>query len=314
MRREIDPSIASERRRGGGSVRTRYVVHLGARTDLGDNTLAEHASNTWGLEALIESLTAGPRVKGVVFASSRLVCRIGHQPTSDEDYCPTTAYGASKAEGERIVRRAGLAVPWIIVRPTSTWGPWFGVPYRPFFENVLRGRYVHPRDIAVRKSFGFVGNTVHQLSELLRRSTATMSGQTVYMADYEPLELGHSADLIRAASQAEPVPRVPVHLPRTPHRGVGRRRPAKAWMARAAAHELPPPKLLTEMLYDVDLLRTVVPSLPYSLQEGIHHTLEWLHRHSSLPYSGASPALLGRTHSPPKPRMPQGPTEDVADG
>lgn len=122
MRRKIDPSIASERRRGGGSVRTRYVVHLGARTDLGDNTLAEHASNTWGLEALIESLTAGPRVKGVVFASSRLVCRIGHQPTSDEDYCPTTAYGASKAEGERIVRRAGLAVPWIIVRPTSTWG------------------------------------------------------------------------------------------------------------------------------------------------------------------------------------------------
>ncbi len=43
-------------------------------------------------------------VERAVIASSRLVCRIGYQPGFDEDYCPTTAYGASKVETECLVR------------------------------------------------------------------------------------------------------------------------------------------------------------------------------------------------------------------
>ena len=67
--------------------------------------------------------------------------RIGYQPDSDTDYCPTTAYGASKALGEEAVRAAQLDVPWVIVRPTSIWGPWFDIPYRTFFDSIQHGRF-----------------------------------------------------------------------------------------------------------------------------------------------------------------------------
>jgi hypothetical protein len=54
-----------------------------------------------------------------------------------------------------------------MVRPTSIWGPWFEIPYRTFFDATARGRYLHPRGRKVRKSFGYVGNTVYQLDRLM---------------------------------------------------------------------------------------------------------------------------------------------------
>lgn len=58
-------------------------------------------------------------------------------------------------------------LPWVLVRPTSIWGPWFDVPYRNFFLSVARRRYVHPAGKRIHKSFGFVGNITWHLHRLM---------------------------------------------------------------------------------------------------------------------------------------------------
>jgi len=118
-----------------------HVVHLAARTDLDERRdTAGYRANVEGVENVIAAVRAIPSVERTVFASSRLVCRIGYTPRHDTDYCPTTLYGASKVRGEELVRAVGDEFPpWAIVRPTSIWGPWFGVPYRLLFELIERG-------------------------------------------------------------------------------------------------------------------------------------------------------------------------------
>ena len=167
------------------------MYHLAARTDLGGATLADYAANTRGVENLIDAASSSATIRRVMFASSRLVCKIGYQPAADDDYCPSTVYGESKAIGERVVRAraASAAWDWIIVRPTSIWGPWFGVPYRVFFDAVARGRYVHPRGRRIAKSFGYVGNTVHQLLALASAPSADLHARTLYLADYPPIDV-----------------------------------------------------------------------------------------------------------------------------
>jgi len=137
-------------------------------------------------------------VDRVVIASSRLLCRIGYQPKSDDDYCATTAYGASKIETERLVRGT-VDLPWVLVRPTSIWGPWFDVPYRDFFVSVARRRYVHPAGKRIHKSFGFVGNTAWHLHRLMTAPSAQVLGRTFYLADDPPIEVRDFADRISAA-------------------------------------------------------------------------------------------------------------------
>jgi len=125
--------------------RPTHVFHLAARTDLRGREVADYPANVEGVAALLSALAeASTPVIRLVVASSRMVCRIGYQPVSDYDYCPPTAYGASKVETERLVRSA-VAIPWVLVRPTSIWGPWFDIPYRDFFLSVARGGTSIPR-------------------------------------------------------------------------------------------------------------------------------------------------------------------------
>jgi nucleoside-diphosphate-sugar epimerase len=252
-----------------------HVLHLGARTDLVGGSAADYAANTIGVEHLLDSLTRTPCMQRALLASSRLVCEIGYRPRTDTDYRPTTAYGASKVEGERIVRqRSDVGFPWTIVRPTSIWGPWFGVPYRGFFEAVIAGRYVHPSGRRIRKSFGFVGNTVHQLESLLTANAGAVDRGTFYLADYPPLEVLDWAESIKAQVSDRRVRQAPLPLLRAAAR-LGDALSAVGWKA--------PPltsfrlnNLLTEMVFDLDPLRELVGMPPFDLYHGVRETLTWL--------------------------------------
>src|SRR5215213_3410361 len=81
-----------------------HVLHLGARTDLRGASVADYALNTEGVETLVNAIRRTKSVERVVFASSRMVCRLGYEPRSDTDYCPNTIYGESKVIGEQIIR------------------------------------------------------------------------------------------------------------------------------------------------------------------------------------------------------------------
>jgi GlcNAc-P-P-Und epimerase len=258
------------------STRPEVVFHMAARTDLRGNSLDEYDANISGVENIINAVQHTPEIRLVVFASTMLVCRIGYQPTGELDYCPSTAYGKSKVAGEKLVRtRLGNSIPWIIVRPTSIWGPWFGSPYKNFFEAVQRGLYVHPRGRRIRRSYGFVLNTVAQLAKLSEQSSSCpLIGHSVYLADYEPIELKHWADTVQEILGAPHVREVPL------------------WVMRAAAktgdvlgycgYKDPPltsfrlNNLLTNMIHDISPLHSVCGELPHSMRDGVTLTCQWM--------------------------------------
>ena len=253
-----------------------YILHMAARTDLDGRDVSDYLANTIGVNNLMLGIAGLTTLQRVIFASSRLVCKIGYQPKSEDDYIPTTAYGESKVLGEKLIRKNAGQIPcsWLIVRPTSIWGPWFDVPYKTFFLTVARGRYAHPGTSHLRKSYGFVGNTVYELERLMEAPEDAVMGNTMYLADYPPIDVAEMANSIQDVLGVDPIRTVPVALLRLP-----------AWIGdgmKALGWHNPPltsfrlNNLLTPMIHDLEPLRAVVGELPYSMQEGVRTTVAWL--------------------------------------
>lgn len=250
------------------------VVHLAARTDLDGATVADYRANTDGVRNLIAAAAAASTGR-VLFASSRLVCRIGYQPSSPVDYLPTTPYGESKVMGEQLVRAIqGQPFEWTIVRPTSIWGPWFHVPYRNFFDAIRHGRYVHPKGLRVHKSFGYVGNSVHQLQGLLAAPAAAVDGRMFYLADYEPIEVLSWGGKVRAAFGAAPIRELPIAALRALARA-GDLCSTLGWRS-VPLTSFRLDNLVTEMLHDTAELRAICGELPFDLDSGVERTVAWM--------------------------------------
>ena len=252
-----------------------WIIHLAARTDMHGATVADYPANTDGVRNLLLACEATTSLKRVIFTSSRLVCRIGYQPTSDTDYLPTTPYGESKMLGEKLVR-AHPAKPyeWMIVRPTSIWGPWFHVPYRNFFDALRRGHYIHPKGQHIRKSFGFVGNSVHELIGLIQGPASLVHEQTFYLADYEPIEVRSWGELIRKEFGAAPIRDVPYAVLKGLAR-VGDALSALGWK-NVPLTSFRLDNITTEMLHDTANLKAVCGPLPYTPEQGVPITVAWM--------------------------------------
>lgn len=258
------------------------IFHLAARTDLDGGSIEDYSVNTIGVKNIISAIENLPSLKRIIFASSRLVCRIGYSPKSDLDYCPTTPYGESKVVGEEIVRSSmvRLSCVSLIVRPTSIWGPWFDVPYKNFFLAIYKGRYFHPGTRKILKSYGFVGNTVYQLDRLMHASDESVSGKTMYLADYPPIELSEMATAIQKQLAA----------PEIKNYGI-RFMWAIALIGDILKHlgwKSPPlssfrlKNLLTTMVYDLEPLSKIVGPLPYSMNEGVARTIGWMRNNKQI--------------------------------
>ena len=257
-----------------------WVYHLAARTDMHGTTVSDYRANTDGVSHLLAALPASDALQRVVFASSRLVCRIGYQPRSDTDYLPTTPYGESKVIGEKLVRghRHG-AYEWLMVRPTSIWGPWFHVPYRNFFDAIRRGHYIHPRGQRILKSFGFVGNSIHQLSRLMQAPASAVHEKMFYLADHEPIEVRQWGELIRREFAAPPIRDVPMGVMQGLAK-VGDGLSALGWK-NVPLTSFRLDNLTTEMLHDTDNLQAVCGDLPYTAEQGVPITVAWMKQASS---------------------------------
>lgn len=253
------------------------VVHLAARADLAGKTLADYQPNTAGVRNVIAALWQVGSIERVVFASSRYVHANDAQPKRDDDYSPFTTYGVSKVEGEKIVRSSGLDVPWVIIRPTSIWGPWFDVPYKNFFQAVRRGFYIHPAGEKIYKTYGYVGNVVHQIKKLLELPVSDFHGRTLYAADYEPIEVRSMAERIRSFFGAPPVKEAPTSLMKALASG-GDILQKLGWR-NAPMTSFRLKNLRCQMVYDIAPTAELVGPLPYSLDQGIKNTVEWMTRH-----------------------------------
>ncbi len=173
-----------------------YIVHLAARTDLDGKTLEDYAANTVGVENLMKIVAKLPELKKVIIASSKFVTRNGYKIKDQFDYCPHTKYGESKVETEKIVWKNQPECDWCIIRPTSIWGPWFGVPYRNFFDMVMHRMYFHIGKIKCHKTYGYIGNSIYQIEQLLFTPTPDENNKVFYIGDEPAYEINEWADEI----------------------------------------------------------------------------------------------------------------------
>lgn len=259
------------------------VFHLAARTDLDGKAAADYAANFTGTSNLIDALSSLKRLKRVIFASSMLVCRLGYRPKDEWDYRPSTAYGESKIQMEAIIRTSThIPCSWVIVRPTSIWGPWFGPPYKNFFRAVAKGYYFHPGTKAVRRSFGYVGNVVYQLDKLMQARAGDVHSRTYYLSDYDVVVIRDLANLVQRTVGVREIKTVPISILKAAARAGD--------VAKKAGWRNPPlttfrlNNLTTTAVYDVQPLKEIVGPLPHSLEDGVRETVAWLRQQSQEKY------------------------------
>ena len=253
-----------------------FICHLAARTDLLGKTLLDYDANINGTRNLVKASKELSSLEKIIFFSSRMVCPIGYQPKSEFDYNPPNKYGESKVLGEKIVREELKKdnCPWIILRPTSIWGPWFDIPYKNFFDLIKSNKYFHPGNKKIEKSFGFIGNSVYQIHSLLKNNDESSNYKTMYLADYCPIDLEKMANSIQKEFNSKTIKRAPIIILKL--------LAIIGDALKVLGHSNPPlttfrlNNLLTNMIYELKELRTIASELPYSIEEGISITCKWM--------------------------------------
>lgn len=251
------------------------ILHFAARTDLAGSSLEAYAANTVGVENLVRVCNENICVKYSMFASSMLVCAIDYSPANNQDYAPSTFYGMSKVSGEKIVlEKLRGDLHFNIVRPTSVWGPWFKAPYINFFEFVMSGLYFHPINSTVRRNYSYVENFAFQVLELSTRFGEISVPKITYLADYEPIEIGKWADLIKAKYSKKIVYRLPLT--------VFKILAIFGDLLKYLGYKDPPmssfrlKNMLSEKIFNMEQLKESIGPLPFDTEAGVDRTLNWL--------------------------------------
>lgn len=163
-----------------------YIIHLAARTDIYGKTVNDYSTNTIGVENIVNIVLKLENLKKIIFTSSMLVNKPGYD--KDAFYNPyDNAYAKSKVIGENIVKDKlrNSGVNFIIVRPTSIWGPYFKEPYRDFFMKVINRQFFHIGTINCYKTYGYVKNVVNQYISIIELPVDLVNNQVFYLGDDE---------------------------------------------------------------------------------------------------------------------------------
>ncbi|MBS1729184.1 MAG: NAD(P)-dependent oxidoreductase [Bacteroidetes bacterium] len=258
-----------------------FFLHLAARTDLLESRdlINGYKSNIEGVKNTIKVVNEVASIRRVLFASSRLVCRIDYLPKNYDDYCPPNLYGESKVMGEKIVKESVINKEWLIFRPTSIWGPWFDSPYIIFFKTIEKNLYFNPGNYNPRKSFGFVKNSIYQLDKLMHAPKEMIDKKSFYLCDYPPLTLKEWSTYIRNELNSKKIPTYPVFV----LRGAaffGDIFQKFGWN-RVPITTFRLNNLITDMVYDTSELQNICGALPYDLETGVKETVEWMKHHKN---------------------------------
>jgi len=201
-----------------------------------------------------------------------LVCKPGYIPANQTDYAPTTIYGESKVKMENIIRESPHNYKWTIVRPSSIWGPWFGEPYRDFFDMVIGRKYFHIGKKSCTKTYGYIENIVYQLDSIVHAPTENILGHVFYLGDYEPTNIHEWANEIAfeigtriktipyplikfAAVSGDIIKLLGINFPMTSFRLNN---------------------MTTNNILNLSNTKDIAPDLPFSRIAGVKKTLDWM--------------------------------------
>ncbi|WP_186576557.1 NAD-dependent epimerase/dehydratase family protein [Aquibacillus kalidii] len=249
-----------------------YIIHLAARTDLDGKTVEDYSPNIVGVENLLRIVNLLPSLKKILFASSKFVTKNGYEIKDQFDYCPHTKYGESKVLTERSVWANKPKCDWCIIRPTSIWGPWFGVPYRNFFDMVMRRMFFHIGRIKCYKTYGYIGNAIFQIEQLLFNDTLDENHKVFYIGDEPAYEINEWADEI-AFELGFKIPTMPVWVIRLASKlgdflGLfGIHFPIQSFRFQ---------NMTNDGTNDLSCTYKIAGEVPYSRLEGTRATIKWI--------------------------------------
>ena len=249
-----------------------FIIHLAARTDLDGKSLDDYSANIKGVENVLKAASKVQGLKKILITSSMLVCHTGYYPKGQFDYAPTTLYGESKVKTEKIVWSHKPSCDWAILRPTSIWGPWFGVPYRNFFDMVKAKKYFHIGHKSCTKTYGYVGNAVYQIDQILMSDTQDENTKVFYLGDEPPIFIEDWANEI-AGEFGFKIPRMPLSLLKCAGwfgdflKLFGLHFPMTSFRLK---------NMTTNNIIDLKNTMAIAPDPPYTRIEGVRKTLEWM--------------------------------------
>lgn len=270
--------------------RPEVVFHLAARTDL-DGRMATaneyYATNIEGVRNILEAIRATDSVRRSICVSTQLVYSAGEMPLGDQTYDPRTAYGWSKVLSEKMWRESnGGGAEWVIVRPTTVWGPGMSAHYLRFFGLLRRGLYVHVGTEGVVKSYGYVSNVAYQMRRIAEASSSQVHQKVFYLADYEPIVFQEWVEGLRCALEAPRIRTVPRALAQAGARcgDVIKR----AGLTRFPFTSVRLRNVLTPYRFDLRATREVCGPLPVNVEDAIRETAAWVigHKEANREESG----------------------------
>lgn len=249
-----------------------YIIHLAARTDLNGKSIEDYTANTIGVTNLMRIVKNLQNLKKVIITSSMLVCHAGYYPKTQFDYSPTTFYGKSKVITEQNVWTNEPDCDWAIIRPTSIWGPWFKEPYRNFFDMLIAHCYFHIGHIGCTKTYGYIGNTVYQIEQILFSNTIDKKNKIFYIGDEPATNIEEWANEI-ANELNYNIIRMPLFLIKI----------AAIWgdILKFFGIHFPMTSfrlknMTTDNIINLSNTYEVAPNPPYKRIEGIKETLNWI--------------------------------------
>jgi nucleoside-diphosphate-sugar epimerase len=250
-----------------------HVVHLASRTDIMETkSIDGYAVNTVGTENVLRAIQGTAGVQRAIITSSMLVCRLGYVPSSDTDYAPPNLYGKSKVLTETITRNFGLNTVWTIIRPTTIWGPWSNRYRDEFFAVLRKGLYFHPCSRKILKTYGYVGNVVHQINGILHAPKEQIHGRTLYVSD-PPIDLYEWVDGFSQRLRGSTVRKAPMPLMRflalcgDLAGKLGIRFPMSSFRLN---------NMTIDNVLDISQTIAITGPGPFSLDAGIELTINWL--------------------------------------
>lgn len=249
-----------------------YIVHLAARTDLEGKNLDDYNANITGVENLLKITTELNNLRKIVITSSMLVCHGGYYPKDQLDYAPTTIYGESKVKTENLVWDNKPGCDWAIIRPTSIWGPWFGAPYKNFFDMVIAKKYFHIGNKGCTKTYGFVGNAIYQIENILFTETYNEQEKVFYIGDEPPINIEEWGNEI-AIELGSKIKKVPYFIIKI---AAFFGDILKLLKIRFPMNSFRLHNMTTDNIINLKNTYKVAPILPYSRKDGIKITLKWI--------------------------------------
>ena len=173
---------------------------------------------------------------------------------------------------EKIVKNANHKYCWSIIRPTSIWGPWFGEPYKNFFDIVLEKKYFHMGEKACSKTYGYIDNTIYQILELIKSPEEKVKGKVFYIGDSPAYNISEWADEI-ANHRNIRIPNIPFFIFRCAAyigdvlKLMGVNFPMTSFRLK---------NMTTDNVHDLGLIRELAPKLPVSREDGVKKTVMWI--------------------------------------